>query len=122
MSRIKIGFRAALKAARGSNLHKHRVGAVLMKGKSVVAAGCNSKKTHPLCITDFTQHAEFNVCSKVDYSFLNQLTIYIVRLTRTNRIGMSKPCEECEKLLIGANLNRVYYSNANGKMEILSWN
>ena len=123
MSRHSMGFRAALSAAKDSELRAHRVGAVIMKGKSIVSIGRNVKKTHPNCPTNYSQHAEFNAAIGLDsYANHSGLTIYIARLTRTGKIGISKPCEFCERLLINLGIHRVVFSNDDGNMEFLKWN
>ena len=123
MSRNQIGFRAAKNEAKKSLLRSHRVGSVIMSGKSIVSVGYNTKKTHPDCQTNYTQHAEFSACRNILHlSKRNNFTIYVVRLTRTGRVGISKPCPDCKSLLIQLGINRVVFSTDDGNMESIRWN
>lgn len=119
MNRRSRGKRAAIKAAHLSQFYAHRVGVALFKGASQVAIGYNQHKTHPLnnC---FTQHAEFN--SLLKYSNRTQfknLTMYVARLTRTDRISLSKPCFECQRAIWDAGIRKVFYTGYTGELEEL---
>ena len=119
MSRKSRGKRAAIKAALLSQFYAHRVGVALFKGATQVAVGYNQHKTHPLnnC---FTQHAEFN--SLLKYSNKPQfknLTMYVARLTRTDRISLSKPCPECQKAIWDAGIRKVFYTDYAGELKEL---
>ena len=117
--RLDRGIRAAIKAAKQSEFYAHRVGAVIFKGSALISTGFNKHKTHPECLC-FTQHAEFNAllrCKQRDD--LHNLTMYVARLTRTDYISYSRPCSNCQIVIAEAGLKRVYYSDYNGKPELL---
>lgn len=117
--RLERGIRAAVKAARLSEFYAHRVGAVIFKGSVPVAVGFNRQKSHPdnLC---FTQHAEFNALIRCkDRYDPKTLIMYVARLTRTDYLSYSRPCDECQELILNTGLKRVYYSNYQGKAELL---
>lgn len=120
MGRKARGRRAAIRAARLSEFYAHRVGAVLFKGASQVAIGFNKHKTHPLN-TCFTQHAEFNSLTRYSdiKDNLKSLTMYVARLTRTDRISLSKPCPECQRAIWEAGIRKVYYTGYEGELEEL---
>jgi deoxycytidylate deaminase len=119
MSRRNRGKRAAIKAARLSQFYAHRVGAVLFKGSSQVATGINRRKTHPQS-NCFTQHAEFNSLLKyTNNRDRKNLTMYVARLTRTDRISLSKPCFECQKAIWDAGIRKVFYTDYAGELKEL---
>lgn len=117
--RLERGIRAAVKAAQLSDFYAHRVGAVIFKGSVPVEHGYNRHKTHPnnQC---FTQHAEFNALIRCkDRYDPKTLIMYIARLTRTDYLSFSRPCEDCQALILETGLKKVYYSNYQGKAELL---
>lgn len=119
MKRIRRGFKHARIAAKRSKLYSHRVGAALFRKKQLVSVGYNTKKTHPNCPNELTQHAEFNVTKGFSPEEIDGCTLYIVRLTRTGKIGISKPCADCADYLRSLGLKKVYFSNEEG--EIQEW-
>ena len=119
MNRRNRGKRAAIKAAYLSQFYAHRVGVALFKGASQVAVGFNRHKTHPQN-TCFTQHAEFN--SLLKYANKNNprsLTMYVARLTRTDKISLSKPCSECQKAIWNVGIRKVFYTDYAGSLQEL---
>lgn len=86
----------------GNSLH---CAAIVHKG-SILSIGVNKKKTHPIqklfadkpekdCI-----HAEIDAIVKVkDKDILKECELYVLRLTKGNRIGNSKPCAGCMNAL-----------------------
>lgn len=119
MSRRSKGKRAAVKAARLSQFYAHRVGVALFKGAAQVAVGYNQHKSHPLnnC---FSQHAEFNSLVRTSKKYRSKdLTMYVARLTRTDRISLSKPCSACQRAIWDAGIRKVLYTNHAGELEEL---
>ena len=107
---------------------KFRVGACLVNGRYVIKLGVNNDRTHPR-MQRFNPdksyapglHAEVDACMGIPDDVLEGSEIYVVRLTKTDKWAMAKPCEICQKFLADAGIRRVYYSNENGEMESL-WN
>lgn len=119
MCRKRRGRRAAIKAARLSDFYAHRVGVAIFKGASQIAIGYNRHKTHPLN-TCYTQHAEFNsILKSSNRSDYKNLTMYVARLTRTDKISLSKPCPECQKTIWDVGIRKVYYTDHEGELEEL---
>jgi deoxycytidylate deaminase len=121
MSRRERGKRAAIKAARLSQFYAHRVGAALFDGSQLISVGFNQHKSHPknLC---FTRHAEFNsILRKNSHRRYRNLILYVARLTRTDKISLSRPCSECQKAILSAGIKAVYYTGYSGELERLEF-
>ena len=119
MSRHSKGLRAALKAARLSQFYAHRVGAALFSGNRLIDIGCNKHKTHPQSFC-YTQHAELNTVAGQHKYNLKGMTLYVARLTRTDRVSYAKPCENCQEVILNAGIGRVFYTNYDGKLKELA--
>jgi len=116
MNRHERGRRAAIKAARLSKFYAHRVGAVLFIGSRCIAIGCNKHKTHPFTGC-YSQHAEFNVSRKIDSEQAKSATLYVARLTRTDRVSYSKPCNDCQSVIQSLGIAKVYYTGYDGQLK-----
>ena len=113
--RVKRGLRAAVSAARSSHFYAHRVGAAIFKGAAVISLGCNLAKTHPQSPDCYSTHAEFSAILKG--KDVRGASLFVARLTRTNKVSCAKPCESCQQLIEKAGISRVFYTNYNGEME-----
>jgi deoxycytidylate deaminase len=111
---IQRGLKAAQKAALCSTGY-HRVGAAVFKGKRMLSVGHNKPKTHPDSTTvQYGHHAEF-ACFIATYKYdLAGATIFVVRLTRGGRLGISKPCKECWSWIRAMGIKKVVYLDRNG--------
>jgi len=119
MNRLEKGVRAAIRAAEQSEFYSHKVGAAVFVGSKLISIGCNKHKSHPKSLC-WSQHAEFNsLIRKVDMN-LSKAILYVVRLTRTNRISYARPCNECQKLINSLQIKRVFYTNYQGNLEKLA--
>lgn len=109
------GLRTATKAARCS-ANNHRVGAALFKGRRLIAVGWNTLKTHPDSETfNQLQHAEFScLMGQYKYDLVGAL-LYVVRLTRGGKPGISKPCAPCMDWIRACGLRKVIYLDHNGE-------
>lgn len=108
----------AIKAAVCSDAEAHRVGAAIMKGKTLISVGWNSQKTHPKSTTRYQgHHAEFD-CIIGNYKYeLGGTSIFVVRLTPGGRLSMARPCGECLPFIRAAGISKVFYTNHNGEVE-----
>jgi deoxycytidylate deaminase len=112
-------FRLARKIALTSD-SKFRVGAVLIKGNSIMGMGCNDMtKSHPL-MTEYSSgtrkplikvHAELAACrgwtpKEVD----NRFSLYIFRVRKDGSQGLAKPCDTCFRIIQEAGVSRIYFS------------
>jgi deoxycytidylate deaminase len=84
-----------------------------------MSLGCNKHKTHPLSKC-YSQHAEFNVSVGWDREKLKDATLYIARLTRTDRVSYTKPCEACQAWILRVGIGKVYYTDYDGELSELT--
>jgi tRNA(Arg) A34 adenosine deaminase TadA len=92
-----------LTISRSSNFYDYKIGAVIVKRKSVISCGFNSRKTHPLMVKynppeivkKPVLHAEIHAISLARVSDLIGSTMYIGRLTKTGLLGNSRACIAC---------------------------
>lgn len=108
-----------------ATLHADPVGgsrhaaAIVYKGR-VLTVGTNKEKSHPLC-REYQEnksriylHAEMDAvirCMNLHGSeILNGSSLFVLRRTKGNRVGFSKPCPACSKLLEVVGIREIYYS------------
>ena len=91
-----------------NSLIKFRVGAVLVKGNTILSVAYNIKKTHPKFGSGNYQtlHAEgYALCKALRINKnINGATIYIYR----DNGNLAKPCPCCQKLLNTFNIKAIY--------------
>lgn len=117
--RERRGISQAISAARLS-VAKHRVGAALFRGKTLIGIGWNTSKTHPESCGDAnTMHAEFSCLIGQRRDQTAGTILYVVRLTRAGRVGISKPCNDCHRLILASGIKRVYYIDSDGEVSRL---
>jgi len=114
-------FNVARKIALSNQqLHKqYNLGAVLVKGGSIISTGRNKSKTDPLI--DFMAdryngkpqqvHAEIDALSGVQRHCIRGCDIFVVRVRATdNSFAPAKPCAMCEAFLRKHRIRKVFYS------------
>lgn len=77
-----------------------RVGAVIVRGGSVLSTGVNRYRNHPskvMSLEGVSYHAEEVAIRRAGN--VAGATIYVARMTRSGYIGMAKPCERCQEML-----------------------
>lgn len=64
----------------------------------------------------FDGHAEMLTIKKAINMGINLKgkDIHVIRFRRNGSIGMSKPCEFCQKMIESVGIRRVYYTDDNG--------
>jgi len=101
----------------------NRHGCVVAKGSKFIAAGFNKAKTHPAAAHTLSGriHAELAAILSAKAAELHGADLYSCRVLRAQdeRRGMARPCRECMKLIRAAKIKRVYFTNANGEMEVM---
>lgn len=98
---------------------QHKLGAVLVYRKGVVAKGHNDAvKTHPIMrkYDNYkTLHAEVSAIIKLkNKDILKDCDMYIYRETKNGDLALSRPCSVCSKLLRMMGLRNVYFTTPNG--------
>lgn len=101
----------------GRNHHAYRIGAVIVKGKTVVAARSNSYRENRYLRSwpkYIYMHAELAAISSRGMEACDGTSLYVARVRRDGSLGMAKPCEHCQKLIAQVGIKRVYYTSADG--------
>ena len=100
--------------------------AFLVKKNKIVKIGWNRKRTHPEISKHpyhdgyVGTHAELDVILKSGLEDLNDHSMIVLRVDRKGRLANSKPCPGCLSLLKSYNVEKVFYSDTEGKIEKLS--
>jgi len=101
--------------------HHFRVGAVIVKGRRILAGGHNKNKTHTVIRNQIDKyslvdklHAEMTAILKARTG-LEGARIYILRICPDNKdgTGMSRPCNLCMRLIRGAGIKEIIYTTGN---------
>ena len=105
-----VAFTAALTGAFGNFRH----GACVMNKKIPLVAKPNTTKTHPKIMRfsngHFCQHAEMACLLNLGFERSQGKKLYVVRINNSENICNSKPCESCQRMIIAAGIDHVYYS------------
>ena len=100
--------------------------AFLVKKNKIIKIGWNKKRTHPEIAKHpyhegyVGTHAELDVILKSGLNSLHNHSMIVLRVDRKGRLANSKPCPGCLSLLNSYDINEVFYSDAEGKIEKLS--
>ena len=90
-----------------------RLGAVIFNNDRVIGAGYNRvSENGAIC-------AELLAIKKSPRKLLKGASILVVRVRKSGTLGLSKPCERCQKIIIKSGIAKVIYSTPNGWE---SWN
>ena len=107
-------FDIAKQLAQLSDHKQHKMGVVITRGNKIVSKGYNKVKTHPKSANFCkTIHAEFDAVMKAR-SDLEGSVIYIYRERKNGDLGMARPCEFCQKLLMSEGITTWCYSTEGG--------
>jgi deoxycytidylate deaminase len=110
---IRLATRQALRSS-----YIYKLGAILTKGKRVLAVGYNSISHCQANDFKNSRHAEMDVILKLmnTPNGLEQLahsTLYVSRITKTG-VGLAKPCVKCMDLARSVGVKEVIYTTDNG--------
>lgn len=93
----------------------------ILDGKKIVSFGHNTKCcTHPLAnkygYWNASIHAELDAIKRFRFkpSELKHCILVNIRFMADNKLGMSKPCPKCQRLLKDFELREVWYSDKTG--------
>lgn len=101
--------------------HHIRIGAVIVKGRRIIAGGFNQNKTHTIIRNQIDRyslvdkiHAEMSAILKSRTDLVGA-KIYILRLCPDNKngTGLSRPCSLCMRLISGAGIKEIIYTTGN---------
>lgn len=114
-------IRDAVETLANMSEHHFRVGALIVKGRRILAGGHNKNKTHTIIKNKIDKyslvdklHAEMTAILKARTD-LSGSKIYVLRLCPDNKdgTGMSRPCGLCMGLIRGAGIREVFYTTGN---------
>jgi len=107
-------FRLALAASEHSDHRQHLIGAVILIKNKPVGVGFNQMKTHPKAGIKRI-HAELAAIISIrNKNLLRGSSILIVRKSRSGKIGLARPCANCQKILAQYGIKRYVYSTSDG--------
>ena len=93
----------------------YMLGAVIVKGGAMLAAEPNRFRNHRATSdTGWSVHAEAAALHAASRSHLAGATLYVARITPAGRVGMAKPCAECEAAAAAAGITKVVYTTTDG--------
>lgn len=111
-------MRMAVKTAYKSSFKDQKIGAVLVKGRSIIATGFNQIRPCEFPATNHWEcslHAEIDCIRKVLTSYqpnqLSKYDLYVARVSNRHEGLCAKPCETCQEVLNYYGIRRVYYTN-----------
>ena len=99
----------ALSQAKKSPMN-HRHGAVLWKGKSILAAGYNYHMSAPgVNSRKFSIHSERDCLSGLRIQQIYGSCMLAVRITSSGNLSHGAPCKGCKKLLKRKGVKKVFW-------------
>jgi tRNA(Arg) A34 adenosine deaminase TadA len=107
-------MRLALNEARKAPHHQWKIGAVLVRGGSLISSGQNKYRNSPT-IVDFegvSYHAEQIALRRAQET--DGATMYVARVTKSGGIGNARPCPRCQALMRDAGVHTVVWSTPTG--------
>ena len=100
---------------------KNRHFSFILKKNKIVSFGWNQiKKTNTLCWKHKYEypyiHSEISAIRNFEYpaSLFSRCELVNVRVGKNNDISLSKPCEDCIRMLACFDFRKVWYTNENG--------
>lgn len=121
---LKLATNIALQ----SPAKNYKIGCVVTYKSNIISYAWNEpKKSHPLMASYAKRagypkiiylHAEISALLKCGENLGD--TIYVVRITKSGKLSMAKPCPVCELAIKEFGIKRVYFSNPNGEIEMFN--
>lgn len=97
-------------AASRRSSHTHfSHGAMVVRGGRFVSVGHNHGNIH----------AEVAALNKLWPNKRKGTKVWSIRTTKTGKLAMAKPCDECEKYLLDNGVSTVYYSTSSGEIKMM---
>jgi len=91
--------------------------AFITKGKKILSIGKNRRLPYypGMHAYRLSVHAEEDALSRA-HSLPRRASMYVFRVHYTGKLGMSKPCATCRKLLREYGIHEVWFSTPSGKL------
>lgn len=107
----------AVKIALRSPHRRFKTGAVLIKGKKVLATGWSHPCSMHLHL--YSMHAEQHLLRRVNLDDVEGATIYVATISGKNgNITSGRPCIDCVTALRHVGVARVCYTTSSGPQEL----
>lgn len=103
-------------------MHRKQVGAVIYRGKRVLATGFNSldRGTNKCQVRIpgrmCAEVAAILKCIRQSPDMLEGASIFVCRLKRDGTIGLAKPCHTCQNLIDKVGIKNISYTLDNGEI------
>ena len=112
----------ALSQAKKSPMnHKH--GAVIWKGKTILAAGYNYHMSAPGDLSrKFSIHSERDCLNGLRTSQIYGANILAIRITNTGNLSHGAPCKGCKKLLTRKGIKKVFWFDSDKNLNCVRLN
>lgn len=112
----------AIKEAKKSTFFP-RIGAVVFKGKKIYGVGHNEIRSSSLSMKhrhrQESLHAEQAALLNLDWTKLKGCSILVIRVGKSGKLGMCKPCPMCEKLIKYVGIKNIYYTTSEGCIDCI---
>lgn len=107
-------MRLALLQAENAPHEKWRVGAVIVRGGSVLSTGYNRYRNSPSIVhlDGVSYHAEEAALRRA--GDVEGATIYVARITKTGLLSLAKPCPKCVPQLKNAGVHSAVWTHPYG--------
>ncbi len=113
-------LKLALKIAYNIDDYRFRLGAVLVKGGSVIAKGRNRQSKHYNFEMFRGLHAEIAALRWVSPNVSRNSYLYVGRLRMDNTIGLALPCSNCMNMITRKRIKKIIYTTDTGGYKVLS--
>jgi deoxycytidylate deaminase len=114
LSNRQVGWLARAGVVAELSGYKHRHGAVIVQGGSVVSVGVNRVRNHPDNVCDpkreASVHAEVAAIRGARGACLRGATLYVARVRKGGEFGLSRPCVNCLEEIGRVGIRKVVYS------------
>jgi tRNA(Arg) A34 adenosine deaminase TadA len=95
--------------------YRHRLGAVVVYRNQVVGVGYNKVYSNEPNLHKLNGlHAEIAALQNTTARYRKGSTIYVYRLTSSNKPALAKPCCACQKIMKKMGVRHVWFSTENG--------
>lgn len=102
-----------------SNGQEYHLASLLIRGKSIIREGTNQQKTHPAFqrkYKDGSTSAHLHAESDVLRFSQPGDTLIVARFSKRGEMTMAKPCPYCCRDILRYEIDKVYFTNWDGKL------
>jgi len=111
----------ATKLAKNSTHRYFHHGAIIGKGRRILAVGWNKPENHNKMVVRWphgSDHAEVDCLRQVTRDQAKGTVLYSVRVRHSGTTGNAKPCRMCMSLIKSYGIKRVVYTKDDGQTVI----